>query len=299
MFDELFGKSGLSLERLQTLCEVAEKGSIGEATKGDSNRQTQFSRQISELERFFGVELLNRDSRPYRLTEEGRELAQISRGYLSSLSDFHANCSDRPVRLVIGAGESIIQWLLMPMLEHLSKEIPEAVISMRNLRTNTIIKDLTDGDIDLGLVRKSAVAKPLKSVGKWEYGYRLFVPKRMRSKFSGKLKIAQLADFPLAAIEGGGEFRQQLAALAKAEEARLYIRLECSSYSQIATAIQSGGYCGFLPHFASRYLPETNFQSFEVTGFESLRRELVFAWNPKQEQLRPVIGKVVKLLGQQ
>lgn len=299
MFDELFGKSGLSLERLQTLCEIAEKGSIGEATKGDSNRQTQFSRQIGELEKFFGVELLNRDSRPYRLTEEGRELAQISRGYLSSLSDFQANCSDRPVRLVIGAGESIIQWLLMPMLERLSKEIPEAVISMRNLRTNTIIKDLTDGDIDLGLVRKSAVAKPLKSVGKWEYGYRLFVPKRMRTQLTGKLKISQLSDLPLAVIEGGGEFRQRLAALAKAEEARLYIRLECSSYSQIATAIQSGGYCGFLPHFASRYLPETNFQSFEVTGFESLRRELVFAWNPKQEQLRPVIGKVVRLLGQQ
>lgn len=299
MFDELFGKSGLSLERLQTLCEVAEKGSIGEATKGDSNRQTQFSRQIGELEKFFGVELLNRDSRPYRLSEEGRDLAQISRGYLSSLSDFQANCSDRPIQLVIGAGESIIQWLLMPMLEHLSKKIPEASISMRNLRTNTIIKDLTDGDIDLGLVRKSAVAKPLKSVGKWEYGYRLFVPKRMRTKLTGKLKIGQLDALPLAVIEGGGQFRQQLAALAKAEEAQLDIRLECSSYSQIATAIQSGTYCGFLPHFASRYLPEDRFRSFEVSGFESLRRELVFAWNPKQEQLRPIVGRVVELFRKQ
>lgn len=297
MFDELFGKAGLSLERLQTLCEIAEKGSIGEATKGDSNRQTQFSRQIGELEKFFGVELLNRDSRPYRLSDEGRELAQISRGYLSSLSDFQANCSDRPVRLVIGAGESIIQWLLMPMLEHLSKEIPEASISMRNLRTNAIIRDLTDGDIDLGLVRKSAVAKPLKSVGKWEYGYRLFVPKRMRKKLSEKLAIDGLGGMPLAVIEGGGQFRQQLAALAKSQDAQLDLRLECSSYSQIATAVQSGAYCGFLPNFASRYLPENRFYSLEVTGFESLRRELVFAWNPKQEQLRPIVGKVVELLG--
>lgn len=297
MFDELFGKAGLSLDRLQTLCEVAEKGSIGQATKGDSNRQTQFSRQIGELEKFFGVELLNRDSRPYRLSEEGKELAQISRGYLSSLSDFQANCSNRPVRLVIGAGESIIQWLLMPMLEQLANEIPEASISMRNLRTNTIIQDLTDGDIDLGLVRKSAVAKPLKSVGKWEYGYRLFIPKRMRTKFTGKLTVSQLTDLPLAVIGGGGEFRQQLAALAKAEDAHINDRLECSSYSQIATAILGGSYCGFLPRFASRYLPEDRFRSFEVTGFESLRRELVFAWNPKHEQLRPIVGRVVELLG--
>ena len=52
MFEELFGKRGLSLDRLQTLCEIADKGSIGEATKGNTNRQTQFSRQVGELEKF-------------------------------------------------------------------------------------------------------------------------------------------------------------------------------------------------------------------------------------------------------
>lgn len=82
MSSELFGKAGLSLERLQTLCEVAEKGSIGQATKGDTNRQTQFSRQISELEKFFAVDLLDRTSRPHRLSEEGQELARLSRDYL-------------------------------------------------------------------------------------------------------------------------------------------------------------------------------------------------------------------------
>lgn len=297
MFEELFGKAGLSLERLQTLCEVADKGSIGEATKGDSNRQTQFSRQIGELEKFFGVDLLNRESRPYRLSDEGRELASLSRDYLGSISDFQAKCGDRPVKLVIGAGESIIQWLLMPMLEHLSSELPEASISMRNLRTRDIIENLTDGDIDLGMVRKTAVAKPLKSVGRWEYGYRLFVPKKMRTKLSGKLKIAEISTLPLAVIEGEGQFRRQLTALTKGEGVDLDIRLECSSYSQIASAVQSRAYCGFLPQFASKYLDEGSFSSFEVAGFEGLRRELVIAWNPKKETLRPVIEKAVRLFG--
>ncbi len=295
MFEELFGKAGLSLERLQTLCEVADKGSIGEAAKGDPNRQTQFSRQIGELEKYFGVDLLNRESRPYRLSVEGRALANLSRGYLGSLSDFQAKCGDRPVKLVIGAGESIIQWLLMPMLGHLSRELPEASISMRNLRTSNIIENLTDGKIDLGMVRKTAVATPLKSIGQWEYGYRLFVPKKMRAKLSGKLKLDEIASLPLAVMEGEGQFRRQLIALAKDQGVDLELRLECSSYSQIAAAVQSRYYCGFLPHFASKYLDEGSFSSFEVSGFEGLRRELVVAWNPKKEELRPAIEKAVRL----
>tara|TARA_R110002096_G_scaffold70955_7_gene169929 strand:+ start:216 stop:1121 length:906 start_codon:yes stop_codon:yes gene_type:complete len=297
MFSELFGKSGLSLDRLLTLCEVADKGSIGEATKGDSNRQTQFSRQVSELEKFFDVDLLDRSSRPHRLTEEGRELARLSRDYLQGLSDFHARCTDQPVGLVIGAGESIIQWLLLPMLGQLAKEIPEASISMRNLRTNDIIRDLAAGDIDLGLVSKSAVSAPLKTVGKWEYRYRLFVPKRMKFESTKKLKIEQIAHLPLALIGGTGQFRQQLDSLVQHDNTELNVKLECSSYSQIATAIQSGAYCGFLPHFASKLLQEPRFQNYEVTGFENLNRHLVFAWSPQKGKQRPILKKVIKLLG--
>lgn len=295
MFEELFEKSGLSLDRLLTLCEVAEKGSIGEATKGDSNRQTQFSRQVSELEKFFGVELLNRESRPHRLSAEGRELANLTKVYLKGLATFQAQCGGKPVKLIIGSGESIIQWLLMPKLDHLAGELPEAMISMRNLRTDEIIRDLIDGEIDLGLVRKTAVVSPLKSVGKWEYGYRLFVPDHLKPRESGKLKIQQISKLPLALIEGEGEFRRQLAALVKGEGAELNLKLECSSYSQIATAVQSGAYCGFLPHFASRHLPEPKFHSYEIAGFDSLKRGLVFAWNPRKGELRPIVERAIRL----
>lgn len=292
---ELFGKTGLSLERLQTLCEVAEKGSIGQATKGDTNRQTQFSRQISELEKFFGVDLLDRTSRPHRLSEQGQELARLSRDYLMGLADFQSRCLKKPVKLVIGAGESMIQWILMPMLDHLAREIPEATISMRNLRTKEIIQALHDGEVDLGLVQRSAVAKPLKTVGEWSYGYRLFVPKTIKLKHTGKLTISHLIGLPLVALEGDGNFRRQLADLARAEGVDVTVRLECSSYSQIATAVQSGSYCGFLPQFAARHLPAPQFQQLEVAGFESLKRELVFAWCPKKGDLRPVVEKAIKL----
>ena len=66
MFKHLANQSGVSLERLASLCEVAEAGSIGQASRGDVNRQSLLSRQIAELEVVFGVALLARQSRPFR-----------------------------------------------------------------------------------------------------------------------------------------------------------------------------------------------------------------------------------------
>src|SRR5438876_8623230 len=60
MFENLSAQSGLSLERLKTFREIVAAGGITAAAGDDSNRQSQFSRQLKELERYFGVELLRR-----------------------------------------------------------------------------------------------------------------------------------------------------------------------------------------------------------------------------------------------
>lgn len=49
MFEHLFAERGLSLDRLKTLIEVAKAGSIAAAARGDSARQSLYSRQIKEL----------------------------------------------------------------------------------------------------------------------------------------------------------------------------------------------------------------------------------------------------------
>lgn len=296
MFEELFNQSGLSLDRLHSLCEVAEKGSIGEATKGDSNRQTLVSRQITELERFFGTELLNRETRPHRLNDEGWKLVKLSKTFFRGLSDFQAGCSNRPVIFRIGSGDSSIQWLLMPNLEFWKTNLPGASIQLKNLRTLKVVEELISGDIDLALLRKSAVTKPLKSISRFRFEYRLFVPKKMKRKLDQKIKVGDFSDLPLAVVNSEGEFWNQLVSLAEAAGIELNVQLELSSLTQVAGAIQNGSYCGFLPAFATSMVSEKVATSHEVAGFESLSRELVFAWNPKKAAVRPIIEDAIKVI---
>src|SRR5213075_3062492 len=96
-------ESGLSLDRVRALLEVAAAGSIVRATRGDPIRQSQYSRQIKELEDFFQSRLVERHGKGIRLTVKGRELARISRFFLLGLSNFQRGCLTEQQTFRIGA----------------------------------------------------------------------------------------------------------------------------------------------------------------------------------------------------
>ena len=94
MFADLLSRGGLSLDRLQSFCAVAAEGGITKAAQGDPVRQSLFSRQIKELEEFFGVELVRRKGRGIALTEAGEQLHALARERLLRLSDFERATRD-------------------------------------------------------------------------------------------------------------------------------------------------------------------------------------------------------------
>src|SRR5437667_4435626 len=150
MFENLFANSGLSLERLKTFREIVAAGGITAAAGDDSNRQSQFSRQLKELERYFGVELLKRGRGPVELTDAGQRLYEIVGHTLRALEEFRGTCAGQPVELKIGAGESLIQWLLLPRLSGLSAAHPRLAVTLQNMTTDEILKGLVDGALDFG-----------------------------------------------------------------------------------------------------------------------------------------------------
>ncbi|HSJ03558.1 MAG TPA: LysR family transcriptional regulator, partial [Verrucomicrobium sp.] len=142
MFDELFSERGLSLDRLRTFLEVAEAGGIARAAKDDVVRQSQFSRQISELEQYFGVALTERRGKHLALNDHGRRLAAVVREQLAGLQDFKCECQNQPVRYSLGAGDSILQWLVLPALGTWASHVPQSRLALKNLRSDQIVEQL-------------------------------------------------------------------------------------------------------------------------------------------------------------
>jgi DNA-binding transcriptional LysR family regulator len=295
MFKHLANQSGFSLERLASLCEVAEAGSIGQASRGDANRQSLLSRQIAELEAVFGVALLARQSRPFRLTEHGRELAQATRLFFQSVEDLQKRVGDQAQRVVVGAGEALIQWLLFPVCETVKEEVGDVFFSFKNLDSVRLVEGLQRGDIDLALIRAGEVPPSLAHAGNWRYAYAPFVPKAL-SRSTGELTVADLGRLPWALLEGRGHFRQFLEEAVRMQGGEVHCAMECSSYTQVAMAIQTGKYAGFLPEFSAGSSFGNKAAVSQRVVVKALRyeRTLTLAWRESTLRARPVLEKVIQ-----
>src|SRR5688572_17063147 len=175
MFDELFTERGLSLERLRTFCEIAEAGGVTRAAKG-AVRQSQYSRQIRELESYLKTELFIRKRNSFRPTPAGEKLLSTAKEFLSALDLTRRELREMPQGICIGAGESIFNWLLFPKLSKVHRLFPKYRFDFRNMRSKEIVRALLESELDFGIVREDACSKELarKQIGTMSYC--LFVP---------------------------------------------------------------------------------------------------------------------------
>jgi DNA-binding transcriptional LysR family regulator len=296
MFAELLSEGGLSLDRLQSFCLVAEAGGVTKAAKGDAARQSLFSRQIKELEEFFGTELIRRMGRGIVLTETGARLNIIARENFASFLDFKNGCKHQPVEVVIGAGDSVIQWLLMPRLDQIREAMPKVRLKFLNLASGESVKRLVDGLIDVAIVRKDAIGRPLQAQGLGTMGYSLFLPAGLSAASGRKAGLRVLDGLPLATLEGEGSFRSALATVAKQQGIQMNIQVECSSFPLAARAVASGNVAAILPAIAASDLGVTGAEQVQLPLLKAFNREMCLAVSPRLIRIRPVLEKVSRVL---
>ncbi len=298
MFDSLFSERGLSLDRLKVLIEVRDAGSIAQAAPGDPVRQSQYSRQLRELSEFFGCEVAQRRGKLLKLTEQGERLAELAREQLRSLDDFRFECKQQSVAFTIGAGDSLIQWLVIPRLGKIIDEFPRTHFATTNLRTNEIVQQLTDCRLDFGIIRKNAMAPGLKSVSLGVVSYVALVPESL-ARTKKRLSLRQaIAELPLATQTTDGQFTSGLRAIAKALDVSLTPALACQSFPQTMAALRSGRFWAVVPELAARDLPSGTAQRLPDALLAQLDREAMLAWNPRLVRVRPNAAKIAARLQQ-
>ena len=296
MFDALFSARGLSLDRLKVLIEVRDAGSIAQAAPGDPVRQSQYSRQLRELAEFFGCEVAQRRGKRLKLTPHGERLAELAREQLRSLEDFRAECRQQSVAFTIGAGDSLIQWLVIPRLGRVIEAFPGTHFATANLRTNEIVQQLTEGRLDFGIVRKNAMAPGLKAVSLGLVRYVALVPEAM-ARTRRKLTLRQaLAELPLAAQTTDGQFTSGLREIARGMEVPLAPALACQSFPQTLAALRTGRFWAIVPEISVRELPVGTVHRLVDDRLALLEREAMLAWNPRLVRVRPNAARIAATL---
>ena len=294
-FAALFAHRGLSLDRLLSFCEVAEAGGLARATAGNDARSSLLSRQIRELESFFGAPLTRRRGKGIAPTAAGEELARVAQAHLQALDDFRRRCRAEPRALSIAAGNSVLEWLLLPALAQLDGKLPGVDFSLRSMQTREIGAHLARGSIDLGILRGDAAGAGLARRALRGYGYCLFVPRALAAGLTPRNLRRRLATLPLTTYVGG-QFRSDIAAAAASAGWPLHFTLACSSMTQAARAVRSGAYAAVLPETAAADFDPAAVVKMALPFFRAYSRPLCLVWNARAADTRPLIMEAVEAL---
>lgn len=287
----ILSKSGFSLDRLAGFCAVASAGSIVGAARGDVVRQSLLSRQIRELEEFFGTGLVRRQGRGLVLTSAGVELASLGRSQLTALGDFAASCQDAPVRVSIAASESLLQWLVLPRLPVLRKAAANAIFVLHHEANAAISARVQEGIHDFGLIRRKVSRD---EAGATELGVLqeiLIAPRSLLPRPDLTL-INALCILPIA-VPLAGNLRSALDAYlnrrSKPPGRALHLALECTSYLQSSTALKSGACAAILHDLALSEFPEKHYCHWSLAPLNLDRHPVSLIWNHRNSAVRPII----------
>jgi DNA-binding transcriptional LysR family regulator len=288
MFKDLFNRSGLSLDRLRRFLEFADAGSISKAAPDNPNLQSQISRQIAELEEYFETELTVRRGKTLALSPAGRRLSDLIREQFQDLYDFQLEQRSQSKTFSIGAGSSILEWLVIPTIADIRQLLGNVTLQLSSRRSGELIEDVRDGKLDFAVVREDAIPKGLPSEPLVVVKFVLCASR----KLLGNKPASSLDDpslwkkLPFAANAGGGQldrtFRQAMVDACGSFQPVI----ECDSLLQIRELVVQGTCAGLLAHIGTNGLAEKGVVLREFAPLKNYGRALALHWNKRQIRRR-------------
>lgn len=143
----------IEIRHLRTLLTLMETGSLTAAASRLHLTQSALSHQIKELEERLGISLINRASRPVRLTQGGRRLADLAERVLpqvdQAIAGIRALARGQSGRLIVASEcHSCLEWLL-PRLRWLREHFPGVELDVAPPASLDLLPHLSEGTVDV------------------------------------------------------------------------------------------------------------------------------------------------------
>ena len=187
---------------LQYFLAIAEEQSITKAAEYLHISQPTLSKQMMDLEKNLGKQLLIRGRKKVTLTEEGTYLRSRAQEIISLMdkteSAFRENEQSITGDVYIGCGEHRSTFSIMQIIRSIQEEYPDIRFHFFSSNADTITERLDNGLLDMGFLLEPEIS-PRYDYQKLKLHETWGILMRKDSPLAGKEEItfSELADLPL------------------------------------------------------------------------------------------------------
>jgi LysR family transcriptional regulator for metE and metH len=188
----------LEIRHLETLAAIRDGGSLQEAAERLHLTQSALSHQLRDLETRLGTPLLNRRTRPARLTTAGLRVLALADDVLPKMRaterELQRLAAGRTGRLHLAIEcHSCFQWL-MPAMDAFRAQWPEVALDLSAAFSFAPFPALVRGDLDLVITSDPQTLEAVEYVPLFSYELVLVVGESNPLAASKHVRPEQLAD---------------------------------------------------------------------------------------------------------
>lgn len=245
---------GLNLDALRTFAQVIELGSFSAAAERGGITQPAVSLQVRQLERRFGLKLVERVGRRAGPTAAGLELLTHIRAIDAALAQAEqamtAHASQVTGRVRLGTGATACTYLLPPLLANLRRRFPALDVVASTGNTADMLRGLENNTLDIGLVTLPAPGRMIEATPVLEDEFVAIFPARGPLAVPDTVTPQALAALPLVLFEPGARTRRLVDDWFDAAGVAAKPVMELGSTEAMKEIVAAGLACAVLPRLA-------------------------------------------------
>ena len=241
-----------SLRQLEIFVSISRTESVSRAAEALSLSQSATSTSLSELERQFDLQLFDRVGKSLRINETGRQLLPRAVELLNRAKEIenllqgHAGFGF----MRIGATLTVGNYLATILVARFLQEHPESRIQLQVHNTSTIVQQIANHELDLGLIEGDCNHPDIEVLPWIADELVVFSAPNHPLAKQRKVSLDQLLQEDWILREKGSGTRATFDRAFHNHHSRLKIRLELEHTEAIKRAVESGLGIGCISRLA-------------------------------------------------
>jgi DNA-binding transcriptional LysR family regulator len=290
----------MDLRHLETFVKIAELKSFTKAAEELFLTQPTVSKQIVDLERYFGVKLIDRTKRTVVLTRAGEILLRYAKDFLGlkkeTIDAIAAFKGLQKGDITVGASNIPGVYILPGLLNIFKQQYNGIRFRLIIADTKAILQKMEEGEIDVGFVGAKYETKKIE--------YKKFLDDIIVMiaplSFPDTIHIKQLKDYPLIIREQGSGTRNHFESSLKRLKINVFPELqviaELTDTEAIKEAVKSGMGVSYVSKMAIVHeLANNNLKCLNIEGLPNIVRSFYIV-TKKGKTISPPIKALLDIV---
>jgi len=277
----------MELGQLRYFLKAAELRNFTRAAAACSVSQPALSQQILKLEEELGRPVFERQGRQVALTPAGELLRERAEQILALVDDAKGRITDdgRTGRVSVSAIPTVAPYLLPGVLRCFAEKFPEAEVEVNEDVTEVLLKRISQGESDVGLLALPVEKQYLTVEPLLEEELVLALPPDHPLAGRKRVTIEDLADEPFVLLGEAHCLSGDVLSFCRRKSFQPVVTGRTSQLATVQELVALGHGVSLVPESAAR-VDTTGRRVYRSLAGEKPKRALALCWNPYRFQSR-------------